>query len=113
MAGSDLGKGTGPTSRPKQVHHYATNKNKNYTPRMKKIAKKYGLKLDETWNKERLPHLGRHPNKYHEFVERGMERAAREAGNDRGKFLKLFEKYVKKPIRENPDLLRKAGWQAK
>jgi hypothetical protein len=39
-----------------------------------------------------------------------MKRAAREAGNDVNKFLKLFEKYVKAPVRQNPDLLRKDGW---
>jgi hypothetical protein len=33
-----------------------------------------------------------------------------EAGDDVGKFLKLFEVYVREPIRANPALLTKAGW---
>jgi hypothetical protein len=40
-----------------------------------------------------------------------MQRAAREAGRNKAKFLELFEKYVKEPIRQNPDLLRKIGWE--
>lgn len=66
-----------------QVHHFATNKNSVYTPRLQQIADRYGLGLDEPWNKELLPHLGRHPNAYHEFVTSGMETAAREAGRTR------------------------------
>ncbi len=97
--------------RPHQKHHYATDKNKKYTPRMKKIAEKYDLHLDDDWNKELLPHQGRHPNEYHEFVERQMNKAAKEAGDDVDKFKTLFDKYVKQPVRDNPDLLRKAGWK--
>lgn len=94
-----------------QEHHFATNKSKAYTPQMERIAQKYGLDLDEAWNKEMLPHLGRHANVYHDFALEGMRRAAREAGNDKALFKQLFEKYVKEPIRENPDLLYKRGWE--
>ena len=102
------------SSRPNQIHHFATNKSKKYTQQMKNIADKYGLKLDGKgagWNMESLPHQGRHPNKYHEFVLDGMNRASNEAGSDTSKFLELFDKYVKEPVRNNPDLLRKAGWE--
>ncbi|MEW6173811.1 MAG: RHS repeat-associated core domain-containing protein [Bacillota bacterium] len=95
---------------PRQVHHYATNKHKVFTPQLERIAKKYGLNLDEEWNKELLPHLGRHPNQYHEFVLEGMRRADREARGDKAKFLKLYKKYVREPIQQNPELLRKSGW---
>ena len=98
-------------TRPNQIHHYATNKNKKYSPAMQKIADKYGLKLDEIWNKESLPHQGRHPNAYHDFVVDGMKRAHREAKGDKVKFLNLFDQYVKEPVRKNPDLLRKDGWE--
>jgi hypothetical protein len=103
----------GPTAqnRPLQEHHFATDKSKTYTPRMKDIADRYGLDLDDVWNKELLPHLGRHPNKYHDFVVDGMQRAAREAAADRARWLELFDKYVKEPVRHNPDLLRKSGWE--
>jgi len=78
---------------------------------MKKIAGKYGLKLDQAWNKEILRHQGRHPNKYHEFVLNGMRRAAKKAGNSTKEFLKYFNEYVIEPVRKNPDLLRKSGWK--
>jgi len=101
----------GARGRPNQLHHFATDKNRVWSPRMQKIADRYGLKLDELWNVESIPHQGRHPNEYHEFVQRGMTRAAREAGMNKKKFLELFERYVKQPVRDNPDLLRKAGWK--
>ena len=86
-------------------------KNAAYTPAMEAIAKRFKLRLDDLWNKEILLHLGRHPNEYHEFVLDGMKRAAREAGASSQKFLALFEKYVKEPVRLNPELLRKSGWK--
>jgi hypothetical protein len=95
---------------PQQLHHFATNKNSVFTPRMQSIADRYGLELDGVWNREVMAHLGRHPNAYHEFVLDGMEVAAREAGPDPAKFLELFEQYVKDPVRSNPELLRKSGW---
>lgn len=78
---------------------------------MAKIASKYNLKLSGEWNKAALPHLGRHPNAYHDFVYDGMQRASIQAGNDKTKFLKLFDEYVKQPVIKNPNLLRKAGWE--
>lgn len=95
---------------PRQLHHFASNKSKIWTEGYKKIAEKYGLDLDGAWNKEVLPHLGRHPNQCHEFVLNGMKRAMKEAGDDAMKFQKLFDKYVKEPVRKNPELLRKSGW---
>ena len=80
---------------------------------MKEIADRFGLGLDDAWNKESMPHLGKHPNAYHEFVLTNMRRAAREAGDDATRFRQLFEEYVKEPIRKNPDLLRKSGWDVK
>ena len=40
-----------------------------------------------------------------------MKDASKAAGKSQKKFLKLFEENVKKEVRENPDLLRKAGWE--
>jgi hypothetical protein len=99
------------SSKPIQEHHFATDKHQTYTPEMKKIADKYGLHLDEKWNKEMLPQNGRHPNLYHDFVLANMRRAAAEAANSKDKFLELYEKYVKTIVRENPDMLNKAHWQ--
>ncbi len=96
---------------PTQIHHFATNKNKVWTPMMEKIAGRFGLGLDDAWNKMALPHLGRHPNEYHKFVYDGMVRAAAGAGGNQAKFIQLFQSYVKNPVIKNPQLLRKAGWQ--
>lgn len=38
-----------------------TNKNSKYTHQFEEVAEKYGLKLDGAWNKELMPHRGRHP----------------------------------------------------
>ena len=98
-------------SLPMQIHHFATNKSKTFTPAMEKIAEKYGLKLDDMWNKQSLPHLGRHPNAYHQFVLDGMRRSHKEARGNVDTFLSGFDKYVKQPVLNNPDLLRKSGWK--
>ena len=96
---------------PNQIHHFATNKNSTFTKQMAEIAKRFGLNLDGNWNKQLLPHLGRHPNEYHNFALRGMQRAMNEAGNSQEEFLRLFNIYVKQPIINNPNLLRKSGWK--
>lgn len=98
-------------SLPMQIHHFATNKSKTFTPAMEKIAEKYGLKLDDMWNKRSLPHLGRHPNAYHQFVLDGMRRAHKEAKGNVDAFLSGFDKYVIQPVVNNPELLRKSGWK--
>ena len=97
--------------KPEQIHHFATNKSIKYTPRMEAIASKYGLDLDGIWNKQLLPQMGRHPDLYHDFVLNGMRQADMEAGGAADKFLELFDKYVKQPIIDNPDLLYKKGWE--
>jgi RHS repeat-associated protein len=95
---------------PVQMHHFATNKHKAYTREMKTIANRFGLSLEGSWNKKMMPHLGRHPNDYHEFVLFNMREAAKEAQGDPKVFLRLFEEYVKEPVINNPDLLNKSGW---
>ncbi len=96
---------------PIQIHHFATNKSKTWTPKLEKIAKKYNLDLDGDWNKKAMHHQGRHPNKYHEFVLEGMKRAEKEASTNKQKFLELFNQYIIQPVLQNPLLLRKAGWK--
>ena len=65
--------------------------------------------MDGEWNKELLPHQGRHPYDYHDFVVEQMSKAARAAGRNKNEFLKQFDKLVKEPIRKNPYLLSKIG----
>ena len=55
-------------NKPTQIHHFATDKNKTFTPEMEKIINKYDLELKGNWNKENLPHIGRHPSEYHKWV---------------------------------------------
>jgi len=98
------------TSLPMQVHHFATNKSKTFTPRMAEIADEFGLSLNGAWNKQALSHLGRHPNNYHNFVLEGMKNAKAGAGGSQVEFLNLFNQYVKQPVIQNPGLLRKSGW---
>ena len=95
---------------PTQNHHFATNKNKAFTPRMEPIAKEFGLELNGAWNKQKMPHLGRHPNSYHEFVLREMQNAQSGANGSQAEFIRLFELYVKEPVIQNPGLLKKSGW---
>ena len=99
---------------PLQKHHFASNKHSKFTKDFVGIADKYGLKLDGKggeWNMESLPHQGRHPDKYHKFVMEGMQKADLESGGSKEKFLELFNEYVKEPVRNNPDMLRKSGWE--
>jgi len=110
-AGGRMCGDAGSTELPSRLHHWATNKSGTYTARLEKIASRYGLSLDDAWNTELLPHLGRHPNAYHEFVLDGMEAAAKGSGGSQAKFLELFDLYVKQPVRDNPELLRKLGWE--
>jgi hypothetical protein len=95
---------------PLQLHHFLTNKHATYTPAFAQILKKYKLDLEGDWNKEMLPHNGRHPNEYHDMVLAAVRRADAQAKGDQAKFLQLIEQFVKAPVRKNPKLLRKEGW---
>ena len=116
----NCGQGTGgtddvvkevPKTKPNQVHHYVSDKNKTYTSQFDDIAKKYNLDLDNMWNKELLPHQGRHPNAYHEFVLTEMKNADKLAQGNNDIFLDLYESEIKSIIRENPDMLYSDYWK--
>ncbi len=98
-------------TKPNQVHHYATNKNKIYTQEFKDITDKYGLDLDADWNKELLPHQGRHPNAYHDFILDEMKNIDNIANGDKEIFLELYESEIKSVIRDNPDMLYSNYWK--
>ncbi|BCJ92615.1 hypothetical protein acsn021_01840 [Anaerocolumna cellulosilytica] len=97
-------------TRPNQVHHFASNKNSKYTKQFESIVKKYGLKLDEIWNKELMPHQGRHPNAYHDWILEQLQEIDQIANGNKDIFLELFEN-VKNIVRDNPDMLRKIFWK--
>ena len=108
------GKGTlgesGSVTKPNQVHHYATNKSKTYTPQLEEIANRYELDLDDAWNKDLLPHQGRHPNAYHEYVLDSMKQFDNIAQGDKDIFLKLFDN-LKNNVKSKPDMLYKDYWK--
>lgn len=104
---------TGKKKTPTQVHHFATNKNSKYTPLMEEIIQKYGLKLDENWNKGSMEHSGRHPNKYHKWVLEQMKAIDKIPGMDQQKFIKLYKQRVILPVLEKPLMLRKEFWTKK
>ena len=95
----------------KQIHHYLTNKNQRYTPKIEEILKDYGLDLDGSWNKELLPHSGRHANDYHEYMIERIKEIAKNAEKDKTIFLKEFEK-IKSIVRDNPQMMYKAFWKS-
>ncbi len=79
---------------------------------MENITNKYRLDLDGAWNKELLPHQGRHPYAYHDFVLDKLSTYDKIAKGDKEKFLKLFEG-LKKEVRDNPGMLYKDYWRSK
>ena len=105
-----FGNGSGTNTKPLQEHHYATNKSKKYTSQFENIANKYGLDLDDPWNKEFLPHQGRHSYDYHEFVLDEMIEIDKVANGNKDLFIELYEENVKSVIRENPEMLYKEYW---
>lgn len=57
-----------------------------------------------------MPHQGRHPNEYHEYVLESMKQFDNIAQGDKNVFLKLYEK-MKINITDNPDMLYKDYWR--
>ena len=101
---------SGTTTKPNQVHHFASNKSKKYTSQFESIIKKYGLDLDGDWNKQSMPHQGRHPYAYHDYVLDNMQKFDRIANGDKTKFLKLYDQ-MKQKIINNPEMLYKDYWK--
>ena len=101
---------SGTTTKPNQVHHFASNKSKKYTSQFESITKKYGLDLDGDWNKQSMPHQGRHPYAYHDYVLDNMQKCDRIANGDKTKFLKLYDQ-MKQKIINNPEMLYKDYWK--
>jgi len=75
------------------------------------ITKKYNLDLDDIWNKESLPHQGRHPNAYHDFILDEMKNIDNIANGNKAIFLDLYESEMKNVIRNNPDMLYSNYWK--
>lgn len=65
----------------------------------------------ETYSKELLPHQGRHPNEYHDFVLDEMRNIDNIANGNKDIFLELYESEIRSVIRENPDMLYSDYWK--
>jgi len=73
--------------------------------------------LDGAWNKDLLPHRGRHPNEYHQFVLKEMKTidetiSAVDPGNAE-MFTRLFAESVIMPVKAQPAMVRKSHWLIK
>ncbi len=79
---------------PLQEHHFITNKSKRWTRQMEQITQKYGLNLDQPWNTEVVPQLGRHPDAYHEWVLQQLYRIDELAKGNRQRFLERVLKVM-------------------
>ncbi|MCR6648959.1 MAG: AHH domain-containing protein [Cellulomonas sp.] len=96
-----------------QVHHLATDKHKTrWTEEFEEVISQYpSLTLNQDWNLLPMPHRGRHPNAYHQWVLDNATLAAEAAGPDAEEFVRLFETWVKRPIATNPLAVRGAWWR--
>jgi hypothetical protein len=94
-----------------ELHHFATNKNKRFQPQFEDIISRYGLKLDEAWNKAKLPHKGRHANDYHKWVLEKMKEADDIANGNVNNFLVEFKKKVIDPVTKKPEMMYKKYWR--
>lgn len=97
-------------SLPKQTHHFLTNKNSKYTHQFEEVVEKYDLKLDGAWNKELMPHRGRHPNDYHDYMLNSIREIDNMASGNQSVFLSGFSD-LKKEIINNPGMIRKSFWK--
>lgn len=97
---------------PDQDHHFVTDKNKTHTDDFQEIIDTVdpGHTLNESWNKEVMPHRGRHPGALWVWLKKRLEQVADEADQDWSRFIDLFDRYIKGPVLENPLMLRKVWW---
>jgi len=56
-----------------------------------------------------MPHQGRHPNAYHDWILKELQSIDKVAKGNKEVFLELFEG-IKNTVKENPDMLRKSFW---
>ena len=97
-------------NKPLQVHHVASDKNSQFSQQFDSITSKYGLGLDDSWNKVLMQHQGRHPNEYHNYILSKLQDYDNLANGNKDKFLKLFES-LKSEVANNPEMLQKDYWK--
>lgn len=77
---------------------------------MEEFVNKYGFSLDDVWNKDLLPHQGRYPNAYHEYVLDSIKQFDNVAQGNKDVFLRLFDN-LKNNVKLNPDMLYRGYWK--
>lgn len=95
---------------PDEIHHIASNKDPYYTPDFEAIAAKYGLDLDDDWNKITIKHRGKHVWEYHDFILEQMEGYDSIAKGDKSLFLNLWDE-LRGIISANPEMLYSEFWR--
>ena len=94
----------------KQDHHFIPWDNKKFTPEYEKITKKYWLNLKNgKWNKESLPHGGRHANEYLDWMLEQLKEIDKKADWDVNIFMREFEE-VKEAVRKDPNIMYPWWW---
>jgi RHS repeat-associated protein len=94
-------------------HHLMSDKCK-WTEKFSGYVEKYGLDLNKgDWNKVKIPHDGPHAPEYHQWVDETVQQIMKEAGNDRDKFLRLYDERVKKVVEANPAMVQRAYYERK
>lgn len=66
--------------------------------------------MDEAWNKELMPHRGRHPDDYHDYMLNRIREIDNMALGNQRVFLSEFSD-LKKEIINNPGMIRKSFWK--
>jgi RHS repeat-associated protein len=95
---------------PIHTHHVISKYTGRWTPVIEDVVKKYNLDLEGAWNKIDIPHQGSHPREYHQWISDRLEMIDSKAEGSADKFMELFSKYIREPLRERPEMLIKDWW---
>ena len=58
-----------------------------------------------------MPHRGRHPNKYHEWVLKQMKYIDKMPAMNQQRFTNEYQRLVVKPVFKNPYMLKKSYYK--
>lgn len=99
---------------PDQGHHMATWYGA-YGSEFQEVLDEYQLNLNvksTTWNVFTIPHQGRHPKEYHDWVMENFRNAAKSAGvGNTQEFLRLFNRWVVDKVTADPTIVRVDYWK--
>ena len=95
--------------KPTQRHHFATHYG-DYGKKFERIASKYGLNLDDTWNLEDILHQGRHPGEYHEWMMKQFREADAFANGSASAFMTYMDN-IFSVVKNYPEMLMKDFWR--